>query len=68
MVKRNTLRKTDETTDNTASHDAQHTQQEDQAQWPRVVRSEKSDTPHRKGPALGEILVERKTVTEEQLR
>jgi type IV pilus assembly protein PilB len=42
------------------------------AAWPRAVPddrpSDERHRPQRKGPALGEILVERKTLTEEQLR
>jgi type IV pilus assembly protein PilB len=68
VVKRNTLRKrVVEQSDTKESSRSQAQSSADTAPWPRAVRHDNAPR-QRKGPALGEILLERKTLTEEQLR
>ena len=66
MVKRNTVRKDLEQTDTQNAATSAPADLTDR--WPRAVLDEKPSRAPRKGPALGEILLERKTLTEEQLR
>jgi len=50
------------------STDAQVQSDSNAATWPRVVARNNEPVRGKKGPALGEIMVERKTLTQDQLR
>jgi type IV pilus assembly protein PilB len=66
LVKQNALRKDLEQTSK-KELETQDSAAASQTPGPHPVQTEKTGV-HRKGPALGEILLERKTLTEEQLR
>jgi type IV pilus assembly protein PilB len=67
LVTRSTLRKQVEQADTNEPNPLPTEPPADTPPWPRVVREDKSSR-HQNGQALGEILLERKTLTEEQLR
>ena len=68
MARKSTLRKDVTTPEPETSTDARVPTGTTVATWPRVVARNDEPARVKKAPALGEILVERKTLTQDQLR